>query len=245
MKIKGSTALVTGGSRRIGRAVALALAENGCNVAIHYRRSQESAIETRDMIRDCGVKSQVIRADLALADECEELWEETVTKMDDVPNVVINNASFFDRVTIEGLTPDDFDRAMSVNVRAPMLLAKYMARDLPSDGIGKILNINDRRMAYRTRITYAVANSALTGLTKNLAISLAPRIQSNEIRLGVILPFDCAQYADSEAYSNRTMGPARRMGTLDEVRQAVISIIRNDYINGASLTLDGGMSAID
>ena len=245
MQINGATALVTGASRRIGRAFALALAENGCNVAIHYYSTEADAIETRNIARDLGVKSEAIQADLAVADECHRLWNETISQLGQVPSVVINNASFFDQVTLDDVTSDDFDRTMAVNVRAPMLLAQAMARDLPENSSGKIFNINDRRMAYRSRITYAITNSALTGLTKTLAISLAPRIQSNELRLGVILPLDEATNSESRSYSDRTMGPAGRMGTLDEVTQAVISIIRNDYINGASLSVDGGLSAID
>ena len=170
MKIRGETALVTGASRRIGRALALALAENGCNVAVHYHSAEADALKTRDMARTSGVNSEAIQADLTIADECERLWTEAVEKMGDIPSIIINNASLFDRVSIENFTSDDFDRAMSVNVRAPLFLAQAMARDLPEGGTGKIININDRRMAYRSRITYAITNSALTGLTKTLAI---------------------------------------------------------------------------
>ena len=245
MQINGATALVTGASRRIGRAFALALAEAGCNVAVHYFTTENDAIETRDRARQFGVKSETIQADLAIPDECHRLWSETVQKLGQVPRVIINNASFFEEVTLDDVTADEFDRTMAVNVRAPMLLAQAMARDLPKTSSGKIFNINDRRMAYRSRITYAITNSALTGLTKTLAISLAPRIQSNELRLGVILPLDATPNSEQRSYSDRTMGPAGRMGTLDEVTQALISIIGNDYINGASLSVDGGLSAID
>lgn len=245
MEIHGATALITGASRRIGRGLALALAEEGCNVAVHYHSAESDALKTRDMARELGVKSEAIQADLAIADGCGILWAETVEKMGNIPSIIVNNASFFDRVTIANLTSDDFDRAMAVNVRAPMLLAQAMCRDLPEGSTGKIFNINDRRTAYRSRITYAITNSALTGLTKNLAISLAPRIQSNELRLGVILPFADTEDREADSYSNQTIGPAGRMGTLDEVCQSVISIIRNDYINGASLSVDGGLSAID
>ena len=101
-----------------------------------------------------------------------------------MPSIVINNASIFNRVGIADVTPNDFDHAMAVNVRAPLLLAQAMARDLPDDAIGKIVNINDRRTVYRSRVAYSITNSALTGLTKTLALSLAPRIQVNELRLG-------------------------------------------------------------
>ena len=245
MEIKGATALVTGASRRIGRGLALSLAANGCNVAVHYHRSVEEALETRDRVRDLGVASEAIPADLADSDECARLWADAVHLMGKVPSIVINNASFFNRVNLQDVSATDFDHAMAINVRAPMLLAQSMDRDLPDGTLGKIFNINDRRIVYRSRFTYAITNSALTGLTKTLAVSLAPRIQVNELRLGTILPLSGDRTSDTGAFSNRTLGPARRMGTVEEVCQAVISIIGNDYINGASLSVDGGLSAID
>ncbi|MCY4474878.1 MAG: SDR family oxidoreductase [Chloroflexi bacterium] len=245
MEISGSTALVTGASKRIGRGIALALAEKGCNVAVHYHVAEEDAMETRDLARALGVRSEVVGADLSSADECVSLWSRTVELLDDVPSVVINNASYFDRVGIEEMTPGDFDQAMAVNVRAPLLLAQAMARELPEYATGKIININDRRGVYRSRVAYSITNSALTGLTKTLAVSLAPRIQVNELRLGIILPLPDDEPVEPRRHADRTLGPASRMGTVDEVCQAVISIIGNDYINGASLNLDGGLSAID
>ena len=245
MNIHGSTALVTGASRRIGRALALALANNGCNVAIHYHHSEAEALETQTRVRELGVKAELVQADLANSDECDRLWKAAVDAMGVAPNILVNNASFFGRATLDEISADAFDHAMAVNVRAPMLLAQAMNRDLAPDGVGKIFNINDRRQVYRSRFTYAITNSALTGMTKALAVSLAPRIQVNELRLGVILPLFDDGTDDGPSYSSRTLGPARRTGTLDEVCQAVISIIGNDYINGASISVDGGLSAID
>ena len=245
MKIKGSTALVTGASKRIGRALALSLAQNGCNVAIHYNSSEREARETRELARALDVRSEIVQADLANADECVNLWSRSVELLGDVPSVVINNASHFDQVGIEKLAPGEFDQAMAVNVRAPLLLAQAMAHDLPDSSAGKIVNINDRRKVYRSRVAYSITNSALTGLTKTLAVSLAPHIQVNELRLGVILPLPDDEAGEPRRHADRTLGPAGRMGTVEEVCQAVISIIGNDYINGALLNLDGGLSAID
>ncbi len=245
MEIEGSTALVTGASKRIGKAIALRLAAHGCNVAIHYHNSRREAFETRDQARQLGVRSEAIPADLADPEQCARLWSQTVDVMGDVPCIVVNNASFFTRVGIQNVSAQAFDVAMGVNVRAPMLLAQFLDRDLPAENTGKIVSINDRRRVYRSRFTYSISNSALTGLTKALAVSLAPRIQVNELRLGVILPLSDAGSKDSASISDSTLGPAGRVGTLDEVSQAVTSVIGNDYINGASLTVDGGLSAID
>ena len=245
MEIQGATALVTGASRRIGRALALALANNGCGVAIHYNTSQAGALETKAQVRERGVDGEVVQADLANSNECDRLWKEAVDTMGATPNILVNNASFFARARLNDVSADAFDHAIAVNVRAPMLLAQAMNRDLAPDGVGKIFNINDRRQVYRSRFTYAITNTALTGMTKALAVSLAPRIQVNELRLGVIMPLSDDGTDDVSSYSSRTLGPAQRTGTLEEVGQAVISVIGNDYINGASISVDGGLSAID
>ena len=134
---------------------------------------------------------------------------------------------------------------MAIKVRAPMLLAQMMARDLPEVDSGKIVNINDRRRVYKSRFAFGVANSAMSGLTRSLAAALAPQIQVNELRLGPILPLSDDQISDQSRLSPNTSGPAGRMGELDEVCRAVISLIENDYINGASLVVDGGLSVLN
>lgn len=245
MKVRGSTALVTGASKRIGRAIASSLAANGCNVAVHYLRSEEEAAETVEIARDFGVHSHAIQADLASPDQCAELWQHATAKLGAVPSVVINNASSFGRATLDETTVGDFDVAMAVKVRAPMLLAQMMARDMPEADIGKIVNINDRRRVYTSRFAFGIANAAMSGLTRSLAAALAPQVQVNELCLGPILPLSDGQTSDASQISPDTLGPAGRMGELDEVCRAVISLIENDYINGASLVVDGGLSLLD
>ncbi len=245
MNIEGATAIVTGSGKRIGRALALALAAQGCSVAVHYNRSAREALETRDAVRELGAQSSVFQADLASAEQCRRLWEGVVKEMGAVPQIVVNNASAFTRSRLNEITPDDFDRVMAVNVRAPLLLAQMLERDLPHDVTGKIVNINDRRRVYSSRIPYGVSRVALSGLTRSLAVAMAPRIQVNELRLGVILPLSDDASGNEQSPSLATLGPAQRMGTLEEVQRAVISLIENDYLNGVSLSVDGGLSAVD
>ena len=244
MNIDGSIALITGASKRIGRAIALALAAKGCNIAVHYHRSEHEALQTRDAVLSFGVKCAVVRANLAVVDECAGLWSEIAAELKATPDIIVNNASRFRRGTLNETTAEDFDQTLAVNVRAPMLLAQMMARDLSDGKIGKIVNINDRRRVYKSRFDYGVSNASLSGLTQSLAVSLAPRIQVNEVRLGPVLPL-----RDSDAPilepSNRTLGPAGRVGRVDEVSLAVIGLIDNDYINGTSLIVDGGLNLLE
>ncbi len=211
---------------------------------IHCRGDRSGAAGTLAAVRASGVKAAIVEADLSVADECEELWLQASSNIGDVPNILINNASHFTQAVLQSTSAAEFDYTMDVNVRAPMLLAKSMARDLPQGRAGKIVNVNDRRMVYVSRFAFGVSNAAKTALTKSLAVSLAPAIQVNEIALGPILALP-----ESDALTGKhrpgTLGPAQRLGTVDEVCAAAISLIGNDYLNGATVTLDGGLSALD
>lgn len=248
MQISGTTALVTGAGRRIGRALALSLGESGADVVVHYNTSTDAALETVDMLRDMGVKAEAVGADLSDADGCAFLWSESLRLIGDVPRIVINNASFYGRFSFSDTDSDIWDVAMNVNVRAPFLLAKSLASSL-SDGVpGKVININDSRRVYRSRFAYGVSNAALSGLTRSLSVILAPDIQVNEVLLGPTLPPVDAK--ESDVGTNRDVrdrfamyGPSGRMSSLSDVCDAVKFLIMNDHISGASLSVDGGLSA--
>ena len=248
MQICGTTALVTGAGRRIGRALALSLGESGADVVVHYNTSADAALETVDTLRDMGVNAAAVGADLSDADGCAFLWSESLRLMGDVPRIVINNASFYGRFSFSDTDSDIWDVAMNVNVRAPFLLAKSLASSL-SDGFpGKIININDSRRVYRSRFAYGVSNATLSGLTRSLSVTLAPDIQVNEVLLGPTLPPVDAKESnvdtDRDVRDRFAMyGPSGRMGSLSDVCDAVKFLILNDHISGASLSVDGGLSA--
>jgi pteridine reductase len=128
---------------------------------------------------------------------------------------------------------------MAVNFRAPFLLAQAMLKGLPADGAGKVINLNDWRTARAKRFAYGTSKAALSGLTRSLAVAMAPRVQVNELALGAILPpADTAPRLTEQMETN--LGPAGRMGALNEVTQAVLSLIGNDFITGETLHIDGG-----
>lgn len=248
MQISGTTALVTGAGRRIGRALALSLGESGADVVVHYNTSEDAALETVDTLRDMGVNAEAVGADLSDADGCAFLWSESLRLMRDVPRIVINNASFYGRFSFSDTDSDIWDVAMNVNVRAPFLLAKSLASSL-SDGVpGKVININDSRRVYRSRFAYGISNAALSGLTRSLSVMLAPDIQVNEVLLGPTLPPVDAKESDVDTTGDvrdrfAMYGPSGRMGSLSDVCDAVKFLISNDHISGASLSVDGGLSA--
>jgi len=156
------------------------------------------------------------------------------------PQILINNASLFGRQTLQDTGASAWDRFFAVNVRAPFLLAKAMAASLPEGTPGKIINMGDWRTARKNRFAYGASKAALSGLTRSLAYALAPGIQVNEVALGAILP--PADSDPSRPRESQDTGaiPAGRVGTLNEVAQAVLALIANDYITGERVRVDGG-----
>ncbi len=236
MEVKGAVALVTGGARRVGRAITLALCERGANVAVHYRTSAEDAEETVASVEYLEGKAQPFQANL-------EKWEETaqlVTKIKDQfggVNIIVNNASTYERGMFDQADVEQWHKHMNVNVLAPFVLAKAMWENLPDSAHGKIVNIGDWRQYRARRFCYGVSKAALSGLTRSLAIALAPRVQVNELALGNILP--SVDAAPGGGIPNN-LGPSGRMGTLNELTQAMLSLIENDFITGETIRLDGG-----
>lgn len=239
MDPSGKTALVTGAGQRIGRALALALAEAGARVAVHYNSSGDAAAETVRTIRALGGEAEAFQADLADPARAAGLVSHVHAMLGPV-QVLVNNASLFGRKSLQETSAADWDLYYSVNVRAPFLLAQAMAAALPAGSTGKIINIGDWRTARRNRFPYGASKDALSGLTRSLAYALAPNIQVNEIALGAILP--PADSGPERTKESQELGdaPAGRMGTLNEVAQAMLAMVHNDYITGERLRVDGG-----
>ena len=235
----GVTALVTGAGHRVGRALALALAEAGANVAVHYNSSDEAAAETVAALEMAGARAQAFQADFADAAEVERLFEAVNDRMGPV-RILVNNSARYELGELSSSTVDEWDRCMAINVRAPYLLARAMANALPEGLSGKIVNIGDSRTNRRERFVYGVSKAALRGLTVSLAESLAPDIQVNEIALGPVLqPIDTPR-SERPEMDRFDYGPIRRMGTLNEVAHAMMWLIENDYVTGETVHLDGG-----
>ena len=237
MQLSGSTALVTGGGRRVGRAIVVALAQAGANVVVHHNRSKDDADESVKIARSFGVKSEALQADLADSDAVQNLLEQATASVGPV-NIIVNNASAFSKGTLTGTSVDEWDRYMAINFRAPFLLAKSMRNALGEAGHGKIISLNDWRTARADRFAYGVSKAALSGLTRSLAVAMAPNVQVNELALGAILP--PADSLDETGERVSKNAPAGRMGTLNEVTSAVISLIENDFITGETIHIDGG-----
>lgn len=239
MELQGKTALVTGSARRVGRALAMALAEEGASVAVHYATSEDDAKETVNTLRSMGVDAEAFVADLGEPDEVGRLAAEVSERFGHF-DVLVNNASLFGRIDFDSTTVEEWDRYIAVNTRAPFLLARALKDRLPDGSTGKVINLGDWRTARRDRFPYGVSKAALSGLTRSLAVAMAPEVQVNEIALGAILPPTDRPQNPARSDIKMDLGPAGRMGTLNEVASAMLSLIENDFITGETIHVDGG-----
>ncbi|MGW3043326.1 SDR family oxidoreductase [Kitasatospora sp. NPDC001159] len=243
--LDGRVALVTGGSRGIGAAVALRLAEDGADVALTYQGGAERAEEVVAKITAMGRTGWAVRADSADPEAVRAAVAAVAERFGRL-DILVNNAGVGAGGPIEEMALDEIDRVLEVNVRAPYLYAQAAAAHL-ADG-GRIVSIGSciaQRVVFSGGTLYATSKAALIGLTKALARELGPRgITANLVHPG---PIDTDMNpADGESASfQRGFTALGRYGTAAEVAAAVAYLVGEDgrYVTGAELAVDGGFAA--
>jgi 3-oxoacyl-[acyl-carrier protein] reductase/pteridine reductase len=236
--LAGRTALVTGAARRIGRAVALSLAENGANVAITYLGSKAQAEETVRDLAAFNVDSFAVRIDLR---DPESIRQSVAAVIDEFGrlDILINNAGVFESATLEQITVEQWDRMFATNTRAPFLVAQAAYPHLRAAG-GRIVNIGSLggTHPWATHAHYCTSKAALHMLSQTMAKAWAPEISVNCVAPGMIV-----QGEVGEAYvhfAERT--PMRRNGTAEDVAAAVLFFATAPhFITGQLMTVDGGL----
>jgi NAD(P)-dependent dehydrogenase (short-subunit alcohol dehydrogenase family) len=241
VKLQGTVALVTGGARRVGRAIALELAGAGCDVALHCHRSRGDAQEVANRIVAAGRRCEVVPGDLRRPEAAGEIVERTVAALGGL-QILVNNASVFERMTLESFSIDDWDRTMRINVTAPAALAAAAREHLLRAG-GKIINLCDiaADRPWPGHLAYCASKAALVCLTKTLARALAPRVQVNGVAPGIaVFPED---YEDQVRQRLVDKVPLKRAGTPEDIARTVRFLAESgDYITGQILNVDGGRS---
>ena len=241
MDLKDKVALITGSAKRVGKALALALAEQGCHIIMHYGHSAEAAIETVEEIKTRDVQAWLISADLndeAAVGTIVPFALEQAGQLD----ILINSASIFPPEDFLGANSVTWDRAMMVNLKAPFLLSQAFAHALPEGQPGKIINLLDTIVLrpQNHHFSYTISKVGLAGLTKAMAHALAGRnIQVNGIALGAILPNVNDDPVQFERLTERI--PARCTGSPEEVVKAMLYLLKDaDYVTGEIIRVDGG-----
>lgn len=241
-RLNGQVALVTGGAVRLGRAISLALAREGCHVAINYLRSKSAAAATVREIRALGVDAAPFRADLAKPKEAKQLIAGTVRRFGRL-DLLVNNAGIFFRTPLAEITPAQWDHLLEVNLRGPFLCSQAAATVMGKTG-GRIINIGDVAAvrAWPSYIPYCVSKAGLLMLTKALALALAPSIQVNCVAPGAVLPPE--EFPPRLRRRLKREVPMGREGDPDDVAAAVLFFATAPaYITGQVLFVDGGVTA--
>jgi len=244
MELKGTVAIITGSTGRLGSAIANALALAGCECICHYNRNRQRAKEVVERIQKAGGLAQAVEADFTRPGEIEKLFENSAGF--GVPQILINSAAEFIRQPLAEVNFERSQRIFNLNVIAPILLSRIFAEKLrkkfadTNETVGKIVNIADVGgiRPWPEYVVYCSSKAGLIGATKALAKELAPAICVNAIAPGIVTwqgDFD-----ESEKRRQLSFIPVRRIGEPQDVTEAAIFLLKNDYITGQVLNVDGG-----
>ena len=240
MKLRGKVALVTGGAKRVGREIALALAGRGCAVAITYRSSRQEAESTAAAIRRKGVRALAVEADQRDGTEVRAAVRAIETRLGPL-DVLINNASSFYPTPLETVTEAQWDDMIGTNLSGPWRFAQAVSPGMKRRGRGKIINLVDSAAfsPWPTYLPYCAAKGGLVTLTWGLAKALAPKIQVNGIAPGPILMPQGIGAAEKRKAIKKTL--LKRMGSPQDIVQAVLFLLEgSDFVTGVILPVDGG-----
>jgi pteridine reductase len=233
--LDGKTALITGSAVRIGREIALSLAERGVNIIIHYHSSKRHTDELSSELDRMGVRSWSIQADLSRF-ESDKLIEQSL-ELSGSLGILVNNASIFTKSTIDDLTLADLVNNIEINAWAPFSLSRAYAREIKR---GCIINLLDQRItSYDLNHTgYILSKHVLTALTRITALAYAPEIRVNGIAPGLILP----PPGEPMSYLEKLSGtiPLKRHGNPGNIGEAAVFLASNEFITGEIIFVDGG-----
>ena len=236
-RLKGKAALVTGAGKRLGRAVALRLAEEGMDLAVHYGTSAKEAAEVVGKIEELGQKAVAIRADLRSVDEIRKLLLEVGNELGRL-DLLVNSAANFLPGSIISTTEEIWDASLDTNVKAPFFVAQAAAPMLRR-AKGSIVNFADTGglQGWPGFIGHSVAKAGVINLTKSLAKALAPDVRVNAIAPGTItMPGDPPEWEREFVQ----LAPLKRTGKPQDIADAVVYLATADFVTGHTLVLDGG-----
>jgi NAD(P)-dependent dehydrogenase (short-subunit alcohol dehydrogenase family) len=238
MDLQGKIALVTGSSRRLGRQIALTLARAGADLALHYFHSADQAGHLAQEIHSLGRRAETFQADLAQPEQIEAMFAAIGAAFGQL-DVLVNNAAVYHTTPIATLTAEQWDAQLAINARAAALCIRFAIPLMP-DG-GAIVNIADisAEKGRADYVAYAASKAALLAVTKSCALALAPRgIRVNAVSPGIAQGHE----EDSDELKQRTLSriPLGRIGGPESVAEAVLFLVRNDYITAQNLRVDGG-----
>ncbi len=232
-------ALVTGGARRIGRAIALTLARHGYAIAIGFNRSQSEARALARDIAALGGRAVAVQANLSAPDESDDIIARAASALGPL-TLLVNNASLFETDDIGALDAALWDRHFAVNLRAPVFLAQAFAKQAPGGADASIVNITDQRVARPAprQFSYTLSKCGLDAATTLMAQALAPRIRVNAVAPGPTLP---SPRQDAAAFARQAAAlPLERGPRPEQIADAVVYLAGAAAVTGQTIAVDGG-----
>jgi 3-oxoacyl-[acyl-carrier protein] reductase len=236
--LEGRVALVTGASRGIGRAIAMALAQSGAHVVVNYLQRREEARAVDAGIAVLGRKSQCIQADVSLASDVERLVAETVQHLGHI-DILVNNAGIARPQPMDEVTEDDWDDVMSVNVKSCFLMTRAVVPGMRERQWGRIVNLSSvaAQVGGVVGPHYAASKAAMLGLTHFYASKLA----KDGITVNAIAPALIeTEMVTSNPNASAKMIPVGRFGFPEEVAEVAVMLARNGYVTGQTINVNGG-----
>lgn len=243
--MKNKTAIVTGASRGIGRAVAIALAEGGANVVINYAGNEVAARETAVLCEGYGVKTLLVQGDVANSEDCQKIVDETIEHFSSV-EILVNNAGITRDNVLMRMTDEEFDAVIATNLRGSYSMMKAVSRPMMKKRYGRIVNMASvvGLMGNAGQVNYAASKAGVIGMTKSFAREIAARgITVNAVAPGFIATDMTAAMTDAAVEAVAGSIPMKKMGKPEDVA-AVVKFLASEnagYVTGQTVAVDGGM----
>ncbi len=238
MELGGRVALVTGAGRRVGRAIALALAAKGMRIAVHYNASAGEAGETVRLARAAGAPDAwTISADLRDPAAITTMVDDVAARGGSL-DVLVNSAAEMKRTPFDTVTPEEWDDIMALNMRSPFFCSQAAARHMAAGGA--IVNIADLAAleTWPEYIPHGISKAGVMQMTRALARKLAPAIRVNAVVPGAVLLPEHWTKEDADKLIRTT--PLGRLGAPEDVAHAVVYLLESDYVTGDAVVVDGG-----
>lgn len=243
--LKGKVALVTGASRGIGKAIALALAENGAAVAVNYSSSEASALEVAEIIRKNGGRAEIFKARVNVESEVEEMYTAVEKSLGPV-DILVNNAGITKDNLLMRMKTEEWDSVIDVNLKGAFLCTRRAVKGMMKNRYGKIINISSvvGFAGNAGQFNYSATKAGIIGMTKSAALECASRgIRVNAVAPGFIETDMTASLSDDVKAAYMEKIPLKSLGKPEDIANAVVYLASplSDYMTGQTLHLNGGM----